>query len=292
MLKYIHEKQGFYINRTHRYHSSRRDSDCFSLGESKSLALDAKRKSDVDSIYKSLAAKGVDSSYVEGTFEINESSPQPFKDFLSTYLKTLPEDPSLSRHYIYTSNGKDFSVLAMLNNGTCIVKSSNEDLFPLDTCTRYAEGGLGFVSNYMILNGQKDYDLFYSINPKYSSSLSSQISSAIVCLEELTELGNNLPPTTELLSRGIIMGIVDNKGEAFRLSLSEESDKDKWYYCQSIAYSQLEVTNPGSLMNNPNTLVNGFNSETKYAVNTPLSGGINASQPIIKGPYTKVCLAC
>ncbi|MDD4409996.1 MAG: GBS Bsp-like repeat-containing protein [Candidatus Pacebacteria bacterium] len=258
----------------------------FSINGATSSAANAKRKSEVDTIYKALVAKGTELSYPEGTFEINDSSPQEFKDFISQYLKTIPNDPVSTRSYLYTSNGSNFSVAAMLDDGSCFVKSSKDNLFTSDACSKYAEGGLGFVNNLMILHGGQYYDLFYSINSKYSASPVIDISTAIVCKEESVEL-TVLPTTNQLLSSGMLMGIVDDKEDKFRVSLASLEDKDKWYYCQALSYSEVILTNPGNPGEGPNTASSGFSEETKYAVDTPtsVSGGINASDPVVN-PYS------
>ncbi|BFT94084.1 hypothetical protein MNSC_00920 [Minisyncoccus archaeophilus] len=165
------------------------------LGDSRSLAQDAVRKNDISNLYKSIVGKNAlsESSYPDlvSTIEPGKTNSN-LQSFIDQFLKTTPYDPNPTKAYLYKGNGKDFSIAAILDDGSCFIKSTGLNLFGSDTiCSTYNEGGIGLVQNFMFLHGSTYLDLIWSIPTSLSSLPTSNVSSAIICLDSATELDPN-----------------------------------------------------------------------------------------------------
>ena len=231
------------------------------LSGSRSLAQDAVRKNDISNIYKSIVGKKATAEvgkYYEGTAAIKQGeTPADLQSFINQFLKTTPYDPNPSKAYLYTSNGKDFSLAAILDDGTCFIKSTGVDLFTSDVCATYMQGGLGLVSNFMIIHGNL-IDVTWSIPEEFVDSPEGDISTAIVCVSSSTELTESeLPSDSELITNGTIVGIANNKTDIYRITPDNPS---YYYYCKAITYDETVVSNPGTVGSTPNTGSGGFSS--------------------------------
>ncbi|MDD4409694.1 MAG: type II secretion system protein [Candidatus Pacebacteria bacterium] len=225
----------------------------------RSVVYDAVRKNDISNIYKSIAGKKAVAElgeYYEGTAAIKQGeTPADLQSFIDQFLKTTPYDPNPSKAYLYTSNGKDFSLAAILDDGTCFIKSTGIDLFGSDVCDIYMQGGLGLVSDFMILHGSL-IDITWSIPEEFADSPEGDISTAIVCVSSATELTDSqLPSDSELIANGIIVGIANNKTTIYRVTPDNPS---YYYYCKAITYDETIVSNPGGVGSTPNTGSGGF----------------------------------
>jgi len=179
------------------------------LGGSRSLAQDAVRKNDIANLYKSIVGKqavaGL-SGYYEGSAAIKQGeTPVSLEEYIRQFLKTTPYDPDPNRAYLYKGNGNDFSIAAILDDGTCFIKSTGPNLFGNETvCQQYLLGGLGMVENLMIINGTR-VDLSWIIPDDIENP-----ETAIICIESddpITDFSNP-PSDSELINNGVLIDIV------------------------------------------------------------------------------------
>ncbi|MDD4409278.1 MAG: type II secretion system protein, partial [Candidatus Pacebacteria bacterium] len=97
------------------------------LSGSRSAANDAVRKNDISNLYKSIIGKQTmnDMSYPDITSTIEPGKTNTtLQSFIDQFLKTTPYDPSPTKAYLYKGNGTDFSVAAVLDDGSCFIKST------------------------------------------------------------------------------------------------------------------------------------------------------------------------
>ena len=248
------------------------------LGGSRSLAQDAVRKNDVSNLYKSIVGKqavaGL-SGYYEGSAAIKQGeTPLSLEEYIRQFLKTTPYDPDPNRAYLYKGNGNDFSIAAILDDGTCFIKSTGPNLFGNETvCQQYLLGGLGMVENLMIINGTR-VDLSWIIpdgieNPE----------TAIICIESDDPISDfsNPPSDSELINEGVLIDVVvgDDK---YRFDPETGN-----YYCKAFVYDSNVITNPGIPGSSPNTSTGGFSSPSSYSSASPsssLGGSSGGSIPV------------
>lgn len=243
-----------------------------SFQKSRSAANDSVRKNDISNIYKSIIGKKTidNSSYPIVTSIIAEDGTDPsLQSFIDQFLSITPYDPNPSKAYLYTSNGDDFSLATMLEDGSCFIKSTGANLFSSTVCSSYETGGIGLVQNFMMLSGSSSYNLSWTIPSALSALPASQISTAIVCLSSEDEL-TSFPADSELLSSGQLVAIANNGTTEYRLT---PADPDYYTYCKAISYNNTIVTNPGipdpdDPNNHPNTSSGGFTSSS-YEESTP-----------------------
>ncbi|BFT94422.1 hypothetical protein MNSC_04300 [Minisyncoccus archaeophilus] len=265
------------------------------LGDSRSLANDAVRKNDISNLYKSIVGKNAlsESSYpdIVSTIEPGKTNTN-LQSFIDQFLKTTPYDPNPTKAYLYKGDGKDFSIAAILDDGSCFIKSTGLNLFGSDTiCSTYNEGGIGLVQNFMFLHGSTYLDLIWSIPTSLSSLPTSNVSSAIICLDSATELDpNSLPSDEYLFTHGTIITLVNNAVNEYRITLD---NPDYYYYCKTYSYDNTVVTNPGIVGSTPNTSNGGFSSgssssSSNYSSSSPSSYTPPASSnpPSIGGSTT------
>ena len=243
------------------------------LGSSRSLAQDAVRKNDISNLYKSIVGKNAlsESSYpdIVSTIEPGKTN-TGLQSFIDQFLKTTPYDPDPTKAYLYKGDGKDFSIAAILDDGSCFIKSTGINLFGSDTvCNTYSEGGIGLVQDFMFLHGSTYLDLVWSIPANLSSLPTSNVSSAIICLDSVTELDpNSLPSDEYLFTHGTIVTLVNNAVNEYRITLD---DPDYYYYCKTYSYDNTVVTDPGVPGSSPNTGSGGFSSgsSSSYSSSSP-----------------------
>ncbi|BFT95235.1 hypothetical protein MNSC_12430 [Minisyncoccus archaeophilus] len=262
------------------------------LGGSRSLAQDAVRKNDISNLYKSIVGKNAlsESSYpdIVSTIEPGKTNSN-LQSFIDQFLKTTPYDPNPTKAYLYKGNGKDFSIAAILDDGSCFIKSTGLNLFGSDTiCSTYNEGGIGLVQNFMFLHGSTYLDLIWSIPTSLSSLPTSNVSSAIICLDSATELDpNSLPSDEYLFTHGTIVTLVNNAVNEYRITLD---NPDYYYYCKTYSYDNTVITNPGVPGSSPNTSTGGFSSSSSssYSSSSPstYTPGASSNPPSIGGSTT------
>ncbi|BFT94531.1 hypothetical protein MNSC_05390 [Minisyncoccus archaeophilus] len=262
------------------------------LGSSRSLAQDAVRKNDISNLYKSIVGKNAlsESSYPDIVSTIEpEKTNSNLQSFIDQFLKTTPYDPNPTKAYLYKGNGKDFSIAAILDDGSCFIKSTGLNLFGSDTiCSTYNEGGIGLVQNFMFLHGSTYLDLIWSIPTSLSSLPTSNVSSAIICLDSVTELDpNSLPSDEYLFTHGTIITLVNNAVNEYRITLD---NPDYYYYCKTYSYDNTVITNPGVPGSSPNTSTGGFSSSSSssYSSSSPstYTPGASSNPPSIGGSTT------
>ncbi|WP_412732660.1 glycine-rich domain-containing protein [Minisyncoccus archaeiphilus] len=262
------------------------------LGDSRSLANDAVRKNDISNLYKSIVGKKAlsESSYPDIVSTIEpEKTNSNLQSFIDQFLKTTPYDPNPTKAYLYKGNGKDFSIAAILDDGSCFIKSTGLNLFGSDTiCSTYNEGGIGLVQNFMFLHGSTYLDLIWSIPTSLSSLPTSNVSSAIICLDSATELDpNSLPSDEYLFTHGTIVTLVNNAVNEYRVTLD---NPDYYYYCKTYSYDNTVITNPGVPGSSPNTSTGGFSSSSSssYSSSSPstYTPGASSNPPSIGGSTT------
>ncbi|BFT94095.1 hypothetical protein MNSC_01030 [Minisyncoccus archaeophilus] len=262
------------------------------LGSSRSLAQDAVRKNDISNLYKSILGKNAlsESSYpdIVSTIEPGKTNSN-LQSFIDQFLKTTPYDPNPTKAYLYKGNGKDFSIAAILDDGSCFIKSTGLNLFGSDTiCSTYNEGGIGLVQNFMFLHGSTYLDLIWSIPTSLSSLPTSNVSSAIICLDSASELDpNSLPSDEYLFTHGTIVTLVNNAVNEYRITLD---NPDYYYYCKTYSYDNTVITNPGVPGSSPNTSNGGFSSSSSssYSSSSPstYTPGASSNPPSIGGSTT------
>ncbi|WP_412732553.1 fibrinogen-like YCDxxxxGGGW domain-containing protein [Minisyncoccus archaeiphilus] len=262
------------------------------LGSSRSLAQDAVRKNDISNLYKSIVGKNAlsESSYpdIVSTIEPGKTNSN-LQSFIDQFLKTTPYDPNPTKAYLYKGNGKDFSIAAILDDGSCFIKSTGLNLFGSDTiCSTYNEGGIGLVQNFMFLHGSTYLDLIWSIPTSLSSLPTSNVSSAIICLDSASELDpNSLPSDEYLFTHGTIITLVNNAVNEYRITLD---NPDYYYYCKTYSYDNTVITNPGVPGSSPNTSTGGFSSSSSssYSSSSPstYTPGASSNPPSIGGSTT------
>ncbi|WP_412732054.1 LamG-like jellyroll fold domain-containing protein [Minisyncoccus archaeiphilus] len=262
------------------------------LGSSRSLAQDAVRKNDISNLYKSIVGKNAlsESSYPDIVSSIEPGKTNSnLQSFIDQFLKTTPYDPNPTKAYLYKGNGKDFSIAAILDDGSCFIKSTGLNLFGSDTiCNTYSEGGIGLVQNFMFLHGSTYLDLIWSIPASLSSLPTSNVSSAIICLDSATELDiNSLPSDEYLFTHGTIVTLVNNAVNEYRITLD---NPDYYYYCKTYSYDNTVITNPGVPGSSPNTSTGGFSSSSSssYSSSSPstYTPGASSNPPSIGGSTT------
>ncbi|BFT95077.1 hypothetical protein MNSC_10850 [Minisyncoccus archaeophilus] len=264
----------------------------FNLGGSRSLAQDAVRKNDISNLYKSIVGKNAlsESSYpdIVSTIEPGKTNSN-LQSFIDQFLKTTPYDPNPTKAYLYKGDGKDFSIAAILDDGSCFIKSTGLNLFGSDTiCSTYNEGGIGLVQNFMFLHGSTYLDLIWSIPTSLSSLPTSNVSSAIICLDSASELDpNSLPSDEYLFTHGTIVTLVNNAVNEYRITLD---NPDYYYYCKTYSYDNTVITNPGVPGSSPNTSTGGFSSSSSssYSSSSPstYTPGASSNPPSIGGSTT------
>ena len=262
------------------------------LGGSRSLAQDAVRKNDISNLYKSIVGKNAlsESSYpdIVSTIEPGKTNSN-LQSFIDQFLKTTPYDPNPTKAYLYKGDGKDFSIAAILDDGSCFIKSTGLNLFGSDTiCSTYNEGGIGLVQNFMFLHGSTYLDLIWSIPTSLSSLPTSNVSSAIICLDSASELDpNSLPSDEYLFTHGTIVTLVNNAVNEYRITLD---NPDYYYYCKTYSYDNTVITNPGVPGSSPNTSTGGFSSSSSssYSSSSPstYTPGASSNPPSIGGSTT------
>ncbi|MDD4409417.1 MAG: type II secretion system protein, partial [Candidatus Pacebacteria bacterium] len=207
------------------------------LSGSRSAANDAVRKNDISNIYKSIIGKQAmeDMSYPDITSTIEPGKTNTaLQSFIDQFLKTTPYDPNPSKAYLYKGNGTDFSIAAVLDDGSCFIKSTGANLFGTDSvCNAYSSGGIGLVQNFSLLHGSTYLDLKWSIPVNLSSLPSTDVSSAIICLESATAIDeNSLPSDSYLFDHGTVVSIVNNAYNEYRITLA---NPDYYYYCKTYS---------------------------------------------------------
>jgi len=233
-----------------------------SIQKSISAANDAVRKNDIANIYTSILSKktlyGLDFPNVTSSIKQGETNTE-LQSFIDQYLESTPYDPNPEKAYLYTSNGADFSVAAILDNGTCFIKSTGPNLFgDENVCTAYLTGGIGLVQNFSVLHGSSFIDLVWAIPATLEAVPVNNVSSTVVCIESPTEIdASNLPSEDEMMASGTIVAIVNNSYDQYRITLD---NPDYYYYCKTYSYDNRVVTNPGSVGYAPNTSSGGFYS--------------------------------
>ncbi|BFT95039.1 hypothetical protein MNSC_10470 [Minisyncoccus archaeophilus] len=262
------------------------------LSGSRGLAQDAVRKNDISNLYKSIVGKNAlsESSYpdIVSTIEPGKTNSN-LQSFIDQFLKTTPYDPNPTKAYLYKGNGKDFSIAAILDDGSCFIKSTGLNLFESDTiCSTYNEGGIGLVQNFMFLHGSTYLDLIWSIPTSLSSLPTSNVSSAIICLDSASELDpNSLPSDEYLFTHGTIITLVNNAVNEYRITLD---NPDYYYYCKTYSYDNTVITNPGVPGSSPNTSTGGFSSSSSssYSSSSPstYTPGASSNPPSIGGSTT------
>jgi prepilin-type N-terminal cleavage/methylation domain-containing protein len=223
------------------------------LSGSRSAANDAVRRNDVANLYTSIVGKHVLSGnpYPDKVSVIKEDqADEDLQPFIDQFLKTIPYDPNPSKAYLYAGNGIDISIAAILEDGTCFIKSTGANLFGTeDICSIYSEGGIGLVQHFMVLHGAMYIDLMWAIPDSLDELPDTDISSAIVCLETTSELdANNLPSDEEMITNGVVMAVVNNSYNQYRITLD---NPDYYYYCKVYTYDNKEV-DPGVPGSHPN----------------------------------------
>ena len=254
------------------------------LSGSRGAAYDAVRKNDISNIYKSIVGKKVnnDSNYYEGVAAIKEGeTPSELLSFISHFLKTIPYDPNPTKAYLYAGDENNFSLAAILDDGTCFIKSTKNNMFGSESiCDDYMEGGLGMVNDFMILHGNR-IDITWSIPSAFASSPEEDISTAIICYESETELSESeLPSDSDLISQGTVVAIANNKATSLRITPSNPS---YYYYCRAITYNENNISNPGTVGSSPNTSTGGFTAGVS-STNDTSSSGYSSSSPSVYSP--------
>ncbi|BFT94220.1 hypothetical protein MNSC_02280 [Minisyncoccus archaeophilus] len=251
------------------------------LGGSRSLAQDAVRKNDIANLYKSIVGKqavaGL-SGYYEGSAAIKQGeTPVTLEEYIRQFLKTTPYDPDPNRAYLYKGNGNDFSIAAILDDGTCFIKSTGPNLFGNETvCQQYLLGGLGMVENLMIINGTR-VDLSWIIPDDIENP-----ETAIICIESddpITDFSNP-PSDSELINEGVLIDVVvgDDK---YRFDPETGN-----YYCKAFVYDSSIISNPGTPGSSPNTSTGGFSSPSSYVSALPSSSLGGSSGGSVPAPST------
>jgi prepilin-type N-terminal cleavage/methylation domain-containing protein len=230
------------------------------MSDSRGMVNDSVRKNDISNIYKSIVGKqtinGLTYPSVTSAIEEGKTNSE-LSSFINQFLATTPYDPDSSKAYLYKGNGTDFSVAAILEDGSCLIKSTGINLFPDNVCNTYSCGGIGLVQNFMALHGQT-VDLIWTIPEEYASSSISDISTAIICYLSSDEPSQNeLPSDDKIMSGGRIVAVVNNKVGEYRLT---PESPDYYYYCKAVTYDEKIVTNPGVIGSTPNTGGGGFSN--------------------------------
>ncbi|BFT95134.1 hypothetical protein MNSC_11420 [Minisyncoccus archaeophilus] len=259
------------------------------LGDSRSLAQDAVRKNDISNLYKSIVGKNAlsESSYpdIVSTIEPGKTNTN-LQSFIDQFLKTTPYDPNPTKAYLYKGDGKDFSIAAILDDGSCFIKSTGLNLFGSDTiCSTYNEGGIGLVQNFMFLHGSTYLDLIWSIPTSLSSLPTSNVSSAIICLDSATELDpNSLPSDEYLFTHGTIVTLVNNAVNEYRITLD---NPDYYYYCKTYSYDNTTTPAPGVIGSSPSSSSISYSSSV-YSSSSPstYTPGASSNPPSIGGSTT------
>jgi len=248
-----------------------------SVQKSISAANDAVRKHDIANIYTSILSKktlnGIDFPSVTSSIKAGETNAD-LQAFIDQYLETTPYDPNPEKAYLYTSNGADFSVAAILDNGFCFIKSTGPNLFgDENVCTAYLTGGIGLVQNFSVLHGSSFIDLVWAIPTALTSTPTANVSSTIVCINSPTEIdASNLPSETEMMTSGTIVAIVNNAYCQYRITL----DNPDYYYCKTYSYDNTVVTNPGTVGYYPNT---NYSSGGFYVSSSSYSSNYSSAAP-------------
>ena len=235
-------------------------------------AYDARRKADIANLYSSIVARGSTSAYPDLSADINESSPTVLKDFINTYLKSIPTDPRGPHQYFYYGDGADFAVGAVLEDGTCFVKQTKPTLFDTTACTKLKQGGIGLVENFMVLGGGSSYNLKWTLPSDFVLS-DPTTATALICLGK-NKTDTNPPTDSELLTSGTLVAIISG-GTEYRYYAS---NADYNYYCKAITYDNTKITNPGTPGSSPNTGNGGFSPNTPNS-GSGNSGGSSPSSP-------------
>ncbi|BFT95226.1 hypothetical protein MNSC_12340 [Minisyncoccus archaeophilus] len=236
------------------------------LGESRSMASDSKRKTDISNLYTSILGRGtIEGAYPEMAAEIrNGQVPEDLGVYINQFLKAVPDSIN---PYFYLSDGKDFAVGTILGDSSCFIKSTNPSLFGESACDSFRTAGIGLVQNFMMLHGSISYDLSWSIPTSLLVLPTSKVSSAIVCIVSENEL-SSFPSDTELLSTGELVALVNNAYASYRITVD---NPDRYYYCKTYSYDNTVVTVPGSIGSSPNTSAGGFSSSSLYYSAIPSS---------------------
>ena len=137
------------------------------LSGTRGLAQDAVRKNDISNLYTSIVGKQAFSklSYPDIVSTIEEGKTNlTLQSFIDQFLSTTPYDPNPTKAYLYKGDGKDFSLAAILDDGSCFIKSTGINLFGDDlACNAFMDGGIGLVQNFSLLHGSSYMDLTWSI---------------------------------------------------------------------------------------------------------------------------------
>jgi type II secretory pathway pseudopilin PulG len=251
------------------------------MPDSRGMANDAVRKNDISNIYKSIVGKqtinGITYPSVTSTIEEGKTNTD-LQSFIGQFLSTTPYDPDPSKAYLYKGNGTDFSVAAFLEDGSCFIKSTGPNLFGSDAvCSTYSEGGIGLVQDFMLLHGSTYLDLTWSIPASLSSVPSTDVSSAIVCIDSTTPIDDNSLPTDEyMFTNGTVVAVVNNAYNQYRITVD---NPDYYYYCKSYSYDNTVITNPGTPGSSPNTGSGGFSSSTSNGSSNYSSGSPSSYNP-------------
>lgn len=249
------------------------------FNDATNAAKDAERRTDIANIYTSILSKGIaEGDYPDMSADIKEgSTPTELQAYISSYLPTVPYDPTGTNPYFYVSDGIDFAVGAVLSNGTCFTKSTNSFIFDGTDCAKLIAGGIGSVQDFMVLNGGYTYLLTWAIPSPYSV-LSSFTSTALICLTQ-NESDSSVPSESELFTSGHIIAIINGASQYYYTA----SDADYKYFCKAVVYDNTVVTSPGSVGSIPNTNEGGFDvpdltddSTSNFTVGTPGSGSQTA----------------
>ncbi|MDD4409438.1 MAG: prepilin-type N-terminal cleavage/methylation domain-containing protein [Candidatus Pacebacteria bacterium] len=241
------------------------------LTGSRALANDAVRKNDISNIYTSIIGKQTINglSYPDVTSSIEPGKTNTIlQSFIDQFLATTPYDPNPSKAYLYKGDGDNFSIAAILDDGSCFIKSTGSNLFGSDlACTAFVSGGIGLVQNFSLLHGSAYIDLIWSIPASLDSLPDTNVSSAIICLDSVTELdSNSLPSDDYLFEHGTIVAIVNNAYNQYRITLD---NPDHYYYCKTYSYDNTVVTNPGTPGSSANRSTGGFGSSSSYSSSSP-----------------------
>jgi type II secretory pathway pseudopilin PulG len=238
-----------------------------SMGDYRGVANDAVRKNDISNIYKSVVSKKTvnDLMYPDITSTIESGKTNlELQSFIGQLLRVTPYDPNPNKAYLYRGNGNDFSVAAILEDGSCFIKSTGPNLFGSDlVCSTFMEGGIGLVQNFMLLHGSTYLDLIWSIPSALSSLQPSNVSSAIICLSSEAEIDpNSLPSDDYLFDHGTVVTLVNNAANQYRITVD---NPDYYYYCKVYSYDNATTPAPGV----PGSSPSSEHSPSSYSPSAP-----------------------
>ncbi len=259
------------------------------LSGTRGLAQDAVRKNDISNLYTSILGKQALSelSYPDIVSTIEEGKTNlTLQSFINQFLSTTPYDPNPTKAYLYKGDGKDFSLAAILDDGSCFIKSTGINLFGDDlACNAFMDGGIGLVQNFSLLHGSSYMDLTWSIPAHLASLPDTNVSSAIICLDYPAEQDpNSLPSDSYLFDHGIIVAIVNNSYNQYRITLD---NPDHYYYCKTYSYDNTAVSAPGVVGSSPSSSGKSYSSSS-YSSSSPSTyePAAASSPPAIGGKTT------